>query len=104
MRSQNYTISIHGHVSLYVLRESAALLVYNTCPPPAASTTMARLLPLVAAAALLGPAASTVISRRLCGEVVGDFYQFSADVLGSNETIDFESYRGQVSNEPFILR
>lgn len=58
---------------------------------------MARLLPLVAAAALLGPAAPTIISRQLCGEVVGDFYQFSANTLLGNQTIDFESYRGQVS-------
>lgn len=58
---------------------------------------MARLLSLVAAAALLGPGASTVISRRECGEVEGDFFQFSATELSGSQVIDFEQYRGKVS-------
>lgn len=57
---------------------------------------MARLLPLVAAAALLGPAASTITSRRECVEVEGDFYQFSAKTLNGSDTIAFEEYRGKV--------
>ncbi|MPC12003.1 hypothetical protein E2C01_004680 [Portunus trituberculatus] len=57
---------------------------------------MARLLPLVAAAALLGPAASTITSRRECGEVEGDFYQFSAKTLNGSHTVAFEEYRGKV--------
>ena len=61
---------------------------------------MARLLPLVAAAALLGPAASIVTSRRECGEVNGDFYQFSAKTLNGSETIAFEEYRGKVCTVP----
>ncbi|KAK8387962.1 hypothetical protein O3P69_020102 [Scylla paramamosain] len=73
------------------------LVGYITLVPHRHSTlAMARLLPLVAAAALLGPAASTITSRRECGEVEGDFYQFSAKTLNDSHTVAFEEYRGKV--------
>jgi len=34
--------------------------------------------------------------RRECGDVEGDFYQFSANLLNGSRTVDFEEYRGKV--------
>ena len=80
---------------------SQQLLSYITPVQHRQSTlAMARLLPLVAAAALLGPAASTITSRRECVEVEGDFYQFSAKTLNGSDTIAFEEYRGKVGPVP----
>ncbi|KAK7072895.1 hypothetical protein SK128_020147 [Halocaridina rubra] len=57
---------------------------------------MARLLPLLLGATLMTPAFSEIQFRNECGEVQGDFYQFSAKLLNGTETINFSDYQGKV--------
>lgn len=57
---------------------------------------MDRLVPLLLGVALVTPGLAEVISRRTCGEVAGDFYQFSAKTLNGSNLIEFEEYRGKV--------
>jgi len=57
---------------------------------------MARLIPLLLGATLFTPGFSEMVFRRECGEVKGDFYQFSAKTLNGSETVNFEEYRGKV--------
>jgi len=51
---------------------------------------------LLLGVALVAPAASEVFDSRVCGEVSGDFYQFSAKTLNGSETIQFEEYKDKV--------
>ncbi|XP_053633033.2 glutathione peroxidase [Cherax quadricarinatus] len=57
---------------------------------------MARLVPLLLIAALLSPGLAEIFPRRVCGEVEGDIYQFSANLLENGTEVSFEEYTGKV--------
>ncbi|KAK4327017.1 hypothetical protein Pmani_002079 [Petrolisthes manimaculis] len=57
---------------------------------------MSRLLPLLmVATTVIGPSHSVITSRKECGEVTGDLYQFSANTLNGSQTMNFEQFRGK---------